>query len=301
MNIAAYIKSMRLRTLPLSIAGSGLGLMLAMPDYKINYLSALLILLTSISLQILSNLSNELGDVQNGTDTEERQGLKYGLNSGEISIKEMKILIRIFVIISMILGIATIHSSFGSIFSIEGFGLLILGISAIISSMKYTLGKNPYGYRGLGDIFVFTYFGIASVVGSYFVVTHEISNYYIILPAVAMGALSVSVLNLNNIRDMKTDAATRLTVAILLGEKWARLYQLFLISTAFIAMLGYAYVRFYDPAHYLFLLSLPIFIYTLYALWKKKDKELDPILAILSIGSFIFALLSGIGYCLFLI
>ena len=103
----ASIRSMRLRTLPLSLAGVGLGLMLAAADYRISPLVALLVVLTTASLQILSNLSNELGDVLRGTDTPDRLGPAYGLNGGILSIGEMKGLIALFVVLCIGFGTAT--------------------------------------------------------------------------------------------------------------------------------------------------------------------------------------------------
>ena len=168
----AAIQSMRLRTLPLSAAGVLLGLLLATADFRVNIWVALLTVLTTLCLQILSNLSNELGDVLHGTDTADRKGPQYGLNSGVLTIGEMKGLIGLFVCLCIVSGTAMTLVSFGTLWDMTSILVLLLGAAAIMGAMKYTLGRNPYGYRGLGDFYVFLFFGIVAVLGSYFVASH---------------------------------------------------------------------------------------------------------------------------------
>ena len=162
MTLKACIKSMRLRTLPLSLAGVILGVTLAADNTVVSPWTAGLILLTTVSLQILSNLSNELGDTLKGTDSADRQGPRYALGSGDMSVEDIRILIGLFIAFCIVFGLAMIRVSFGSIFKTESICLEVLGAAAIAGAMKYTLGKNPYGYRGLGDVFVFIFFGLVS-------------------------------------------------------------------------------------------------------------------------------------------
>ncbi|MBR6001956.1 MAG: 1,4-dihydroxy-2-naphthoate octaprenyltransferase [Bacteroidales bacterium] len=300
MNIKAAVKSMRLRTLPLSTAGVVLGILLAAADYHISVAVAFLIVLTTVNLQILSNLSNELGDVLHGTDTADRQGPQYGLNSGELTIPQMKLLIKIFVVLCAASGLAMTWVSFGTFFDLTPILVLMLGAAAIVAAMRYTLGRNPYGYRGLGDFFVFLFFGIVSVAGSYFVAAHEISSWKIFLPAAAIGFFSVAVLNVNNIRDMKTDAENRVTVAIKLGEHKAKIYQTVLIVLGWAAMVAFCCLRIFDPWHYLFVVTLPLYVLHLVGVWKRHDKELDPMLPLLVMSTFAFALLAGLGFVVYL-
>ena len=291
---------MRLRTLPLSTAGVVLGILLAAADYHISWAVALLIVLTTVNLQILSNLSNELGDVLHGTDTADRQGPQYGLNSGDMTVPQMKLLIKIFVGLCVVSGLAMTWVSFGTIFDLTPILILMLGGAAIIAAMRYTLGRNPYGYRGLGDLFVFLFFGIVSVAGSYFVAAHEISSWKIFLPAAAIGFFSVAVLNVNNIRDMKTDAENRVTVAIRLGEQMAKIYQTVLIVLGWAAMIAFCCLRIFDPWHYMFVITLPLYVIHLAGVWKRHDKELDPMLPLLVMSTFAFALLAGLGFVVYL-
>ena len=292
---------MRLRTLPLSLSGIAMGVFLAAADYRINALTVIFLVLTTVSLQILTNLSNELGDTLHGTDTEARQGMHYSLQEGDMTVGEMKRLIAVMVALSCIFGLLMIKFSFGKIFDWHPMTFVILGAAAIWAAMHYTLGKNPYGYRGLGDLFVFLFFGIATVCGGYFLCAHEFASWIILLPAAAIGCFSVAVLNVNNIRDMQTDAATRTTVAIKLGGKNARIYQTVLIVLGWACMLVYCSLRFFSIWHYLFVLTLPLFVLHLRGVWTREGKALDPMLPLLVMSSFLFSLLAGLGFVLFLL
>ena len=293
---SAAFASMRLRTLPLSMGGVILGILLATADFKVNVWVAILIVVTTVFLQILSNLSNELGDVLHGTDTAERKGPQYGLNSGVLSIRQMKVLIGIFVAECIVCGTAMTLVSFGTLWELTPILVLLLGAGAIMGAMKYTLGRNPYGYRGLGDFYVFLFFGLVAVLGSYFVASHTLF-WRLLLPGAAVGCFSVAVLNVNNIRDMETDAKNRVTVAIRLGEKKAKIYQTVLIVLGWIFMLAYCQLRMFSWWHYLFVLTLPLFILHLRGVWKRTGKELDPMLPLLVMSSFLFCVLAGIGFC----
>lgn len=296
----AIILSLRLRTLPLSLSGIILGIFLAASEYRIDPLAAGLLALTAILLQILTNLSNELGDVLKGTDAVREGGPMYALDKGLLSVSDMKKLIVIFAVTSFFCGVFMIIRAFGTLWCTEGLCLLVFGIGAIISAMRYTLGRNPYGYRALGDIYVFVFFGFATVLGGYFILAREIPSWHLVLPACAIGFFSVGVLNVNNIRDAKTDVLTRKTVAILLGDKWARIYQTALICAGWICALLYCALRFFDPWHYLFVLTAPMYLIHLRGVWKLKDKDLDPMLPVLVMGTFLFAILMGLGFVIFL-
>ncbi len=291
---------MRLRTLPLSTGGVLLGILLAAADFKISFSVAILIVVTTVCLQILSNLSNELGDVLHGTDTPDRVGPQYGLNGGELTIPQMKRLIGLFVVLCVVSGTAMTWLSFGTILELTPILVLLLGAAAITGAMKYTLGRNPYGYRGLGDLYVFLFFGIVAVTGAYFVSSHVL-YWRLLLPAASVGFLSVGVLNVNNIRDMKTDAENRVTVAIRLGEKRAKVYQTVLIILGWVCMIAYCLLRIFDPWHYLFVLTLPLFILHLRGVWRRTGKDLDPMLPLLVMSTFLFCILAGAGYLIYLI
>lgn len=292
---------MRLRTLPLSLSGVCLGMLLAASDYHVSLTVAIFTILTTVSLQVLSNLSNELGDYYHGTDTADRLGPNYGLMEGGLKVSDMKLLIGGAILCCIVFGLLMIRASFGTLFSLESVCLMMLGAAAISGAMKYTLGRNPYGYQGLGDIFVFIFFGLVSVLGSYFVAAHTIPSWIFLLPATSIGLFSVGVLNVNNIRDMKTDAENRVTVAIRLGEKRARIYQTVLIVMGWVCMIAFCLLRFFDPWHYLFILTLPMYIKHVSGVWKLNGKDLDRMLPLLVISTFLFAVLAGFGFVKFLI
>ena len=296
-----YIQAMRLRTLPLSLAGVCLGLMLAAADYNISLSVAIFTILTTLSLQILSNIANELGDALSGTDDDSRLGPRGALAQGDLSERDYKVMIKIYVILSLLFGTLLIYSSFGTLFSLESLMLMILGVAAIKAAISYTLGKKPYGYRGWGDVYVFIFFGIISVLGSYFVATHTIKNWILLLPAASIGFFSVGVLNTNNLRDMKTDVATRTTIPLKIGEKKAKIYQIMLILLGWVSMLIYTELRMFDIWHYLFIISLPLFIIHLIIVCKKRGKEMDQALPLLVFASLLFSLLSGAGYLVYLL
>lgn len=299
MTLKASIKSMRLRTLPLSLAGVILGVTLAADNTVVSPWTAGLILLTTVSLQILSNLSNELGDTLKGTDSADRQGPRYAIGSGDMSVEDIRILIGLFIALCIVFGLAMIRVSFGSIFKTESICLEVLGAAAIAGAMKYTLGKNPYGYRGLGDVFVFIFFGLVSVLGGYYVAARELPPLIMLLPASAIGCFSVGVLNVNNIRDMKTDAVNRVTVAIKLGMKGARIYQTILVTLGWALILVFCAVYDFAPGHYIFIITLPLYIKHLQGVWTRTEKALDPMLPLLVMSTFILSILAGAGFLIF--
>lgn len=299
MTLKASIKSMRLRTLPLSLAGVILGVTLAADNTDVSPWTAALIFLTTVCLQILSNLSNELGDTLSGTDSADRQGPKYALGSGDMTIGDIKKLILMFIGLCVISGLAMIQVSFGSLFKTESICLEVLGAAAIAGAMKYTLGKNPYGYRGLGDMSVFIFFGLVSVLGGYYVAARELPPLIMLLPASAIGCFSVGVLNVNNIRDMKTDAVNRVTVAIKLGMKGARIYQTILVTLGWALILVFCAVYDFAPGHYIFIITLPLYIKHLQGVWTRSERALDPMLPMLVISTFVLSILAGAGFLIF--
>lgn len=294
MTIKSCIKSMRLRTLPLSMAGIIAGIALASKVCSLDVPTVIALILTTAFLQILSNLSNELGDTLHGTDTKERQGIHYSIQDGEMTIPQMKKLIFAIVCLCCISGLAMVLFSFHKLFALQPICLLVLGAAAIWAAMNYTLGENPYGYKGLGDIFVFIFFGIVSVMGAAYVCSHTLELVWA-LPASSFGCWSIGVLNVNNIRDMKTDEATRTTVALKLGRKNARIYQTALIAAGWILMLAYSSATADRWSQWIYLITLPLFAAHLRGVWTRVDRALDPMLPMLVMTAFITAILFAIG------
>ena len=277
----AYLRSFRLRTLPLSVAGIVLGTMLAASDGAFHAGRFALALLTVLLLQILSNVANEMGDTLRGTDSDERQGMVYSLQSGEITIAAMKRLIIWLVALPALSGVALVATSFSALFSREGVTMLLLGALAIAAALGYTLGRHPYGYMGLGDLFVFLFFGLLSTLGGYFLMCWQV-DWSVALPASACGLWSVGVLNINNIRDMESDRKNRVTIPILLGERGAKIYQCVLELLPFVLLTAYCHLR-QSPYPYAILVFLPLYVAHLYGVMRSSGRELDPRLPQLSL------------------
>lgn len=295
---------MRLRTLPLSLSGTVMGVCAAATIVPQLSHGTWLIFLTTALLQVLSNLSNELGDNLHGTDTADRQGIRYSLQDGEMTIKEMKVLIAAAAVLCCISGLGMVWMSFGTLLATEPILLLLLGATAIWAAMHYTLGKNPYGYRGLGDVFVFIFFGLVSCCGACYVSAHQAGLAEVLkaslLPACTIGLFSVGVLNVNNIRDAATDAATRTTTAILLGGRRARIYHTALISIGWCIMIIFSVVNTAGAGalRWLYVITLPLYILHLKGVWTREGRALDPMLPMLVLSTFGFSLLGGLGLLL---
>lgn len=298
MKLSAAIHSMRLRTLPLSLAGVVMGLLLACANHSVSFWAILMLLLTTVCLQILTNLSNELGDYLSGTDGAQREGPLYSLAEGNISVEEFKRLIVLFTVLCCLFGVAMIWIAFGTLFALKPLVLLILGACAIWAATHYTLGKRPYGYRGLGDISVFIFFGLVSVMGGYFVTAGVLDTWTVLLPAISIGCFSVGVLNTNNIRDMESDAGTRVTIPLKIGEQKAKIYQTILIILGWVAMFLFTALTYTSIWNLLYVLLLPLYIVHLTGVWKHHGSALDKYLPLLVMSSFMFSILAGVGFML---
>ncbi len=199
-----WIEAARVRTLPLSISGILVGSFYAMSQGIFNWKIVILALSTTLGLQILSNFANDYGDGMKGTDNEDRVGPKRAIQSGAITPGAMRYAIFITAFLTLVSAMLLIYFSFKGKYLMYSIIFFVLGILAIASAIRYTVGKNPYGYRGYGDVFVFTFFGIVSTFGIYFMFSKQM-DWLLLLPATAIGFLSVGVLNLNNMRDEESD------------------------------------------------------------------------------------------------
>jgi len=298
MKIKACIKSMRLRTLPLSLSGVVMGTALARLYGPLPADTLVFLVSTTLLLQILSNLSNELGDTFSGTDDAARQGIHYAIQDGEMTLAQMKRFIGATAALCCLSGLCMIRCSFGTLWGTGPVLLILLGAAAVAAAIKYTLGHRPYGYRGLGDCFVFVFFGLVSTLGSCFVLCHHTGGLQGLLPACALGFFSMGVLNVNNIRDMQSDARTRTTVAIKLGPVRARVYQTVLITAGWLCMVVFTVWTGKGVTSWLYLVTLPLYHLHLAGVWTRFDKALDPMLPLLVMGTFVMTLLTAIGmYC----
>ena len=306
MDVKSYIKAARLRTLPLSISGIILGSYLgnefvnSLLEHTIRisiWESSIfwLAIFTTVGFQVLSNYANDYGDGIKGSD-KNRTGEARMVSSGAITPKQMKTAMISTTTITLLIALLLIYVAFGS----ENFGysilFFVLGIASIAAAIKYTVGNSAYGYSGFGDIFVFIFFGLLSVVGSYFLYTKMI-NFEIFLPAFSIGLLSTAVLNLNNLRDREQDKTNnKNTLVVKLGVDSAKKYHYFLIIGALITALIYTVLNFSSIYEFVFLVAfIPLVKNMITVSRNNTPAELDGELKKVALSTFLFAILFGIG------
>lgn len=220
-----WIEAARPRTLALAIASILLGNFLAYSAGKFSFLIAFLSITTTLLLQVLSNFANDYGDSKNGIDNNNRKVALRAVQTGKISVNEMKNAVIISAVLSFVSGISLLSIALQQAEIKIIITFFILGLLAIAAAIAYTIGKKPYGYMGLGDISVFLFFGWVGTLGTFYLQT-EILNYYILIPASGCGFLSVAVLNLNNLRDFENDRKSgKKTIPVRIGKLYGFYYQ----------------------------------------------------------------------------
>ena len=295
-----WIQAARLRTLPLSVSGIIVGSFYAMSQAMFNWKIIIFALSTTLGLQILSNFANDYGDGIKGTDNEDRVGPKRAIQSGVITPDAMKRALVITSILTLISAILLIYVAFKD--HNLGFSLfyLGLGILAIASAIRYTVGNSAYGYRGYGDLFVFLFFGLVSTLGIYFMFAKEM-DWFLVLPATAIGFLSVAVLNLNNMRDEASDRkSNKNTLVVKMGGANAKVYHYFLIIFAMVLMLEFSYFKEFNFDQYIYVLAYIPLIKHLVTVYKNKNpKELDPELKKVALSTFALSVLLSLSFIFF--
>ena len=296
-SLKKWIRAARPRTVLLSFSGVLLGGFLA---YKTGpstgsgtLLRVLFAAITAVLLQILSNLANDYGDFKKGTDSAKRVGPQREMQSGAITEQEMKRGLAITAGLCLVSGALLIFVFAGLTWK-ELSVFAALGISAVLAALLYTLGKRPYGYRGLGDLYCFLFFGWAAVAGTYYLATKNL-NFSVLLPASALGFFSNAVLNINNMRDYENDKASgKNSLVVKLGLKKAFVYHCLLIGGAFVCLTIYLVLHQAAWFSYLFLLLSILFIKDLIAIKKTKPESLDPFLGRQVKHSFLLVVVYGI-------
>lgn len=296
-----WIEAARLRTLPLSVSGIIVGSMYALanptddvltPTEVFNWKLLAFAIITTLGLQILSNFANDYGDGMKGTDNEDRVGPKRTIQSGVITPQAMKRAIVLTSVLTLLSAIYLIYLAFGA--HNLGYSLfyLILGIAAIASAIRYTVGNSAYGYRGFGDVFVFVFFGLVSTLGVNFLYSKQLDA-ILFLPATAIGFLSVAVLNLNNMRDEASDRKSgKNTLVVKMGIENAKKYHYFLIVSAMILVLLFAFLSNFNFDQYLFVLAyFPIVKHVVTVSKNHNSKLLDPELKKVALSTFALSVL----------
>lgn len=296
-----WIEAARLRTLPLSVSGIIVGSMYALahptdailtPTEVFNWRIFGFAILTTLGLQILSNFANDYGDGMKGTDNADRIGPKRAIQSGVITPEAMKRAIIITSALTLLSAMLLIYYAFKD--TNIGYSLfyLILGVLAIISAIRYTVGNTAYGYRGFGDLFVFVFFGLVSTLGVNFLYSKQL-DVALFFPAIAIGLLSVGVLNLNNMRDEASDRkSNKNTIVVKIGGAKAKKYHYFLIITAMVSVLIFAVLDHFHFDQYLFVLAyIPLTKHLITVYKNQEPKALDPELKKLALSTFILSVL----------
>lgn len=287
-----WVEAARLRTLPLSVSGIIVGSFYAMSQAYFNWKIVLFALLTTLGLQILSNFANDYGDGVKGTDNEDRVGPKRAIQSGSISPKQMKKAIAFTSFITLLFAILLIYFAFKESYLLYSLLFLVLGVLAIASAIRYTVGKGAYGYKGYGDLFVFIFFGLVSTFGVYFMFSKTL-DLLLLLPATSIGFLSVGVLNLNNMRDEESDRKSgKNTLVVKKGGAWAKKYHYFLVVSAMVMVVVFAVLNEFHFDQYIFLVAyFPLTSHLMTVYKNKSPKLLDPELKKLAISTFLLSVL----------
>ena len=299
--ISAWINAARPRTLPLSISGIIVGTAIASFYGATDVTIFCLAMLTTVGFQITSNFANDYGDGVKGTDNENRIGPKRALQSGLLTPKTLKTGIFVSVFINILLVLALLFFAFGKEHMYLTLSFLILAALSIWAAIRYTIGKSAYGYHGLGDVFVFVFFGLVGVLGSMFLYIKSIPVLSL-FPAISIGLLSVGVLNLNNLRDHQSDKEVgKNTVVVKMGYKKGKQYHYTLIFLSFICILTFIIATKQGWLHFICLLAyIPIFIHLVKVKNSHGPKFLDPELKKLALSTFLLALLFYFSYNNFL-
>ncbi|MEN6588475.1 MAG: 1,4-dihydroxy-2-naphthoate octaprenyltransferase [Proteiniphilum sp.] len=287
-----WISAFRLRTLFLAVATVVLGSGLAWHEGTFSITTFILAFLLAVSIQILANLANDLGDYQKGTDiTGRRQGPTRALQSGTISPKEMKGAIALLTGICVMVGLTLVLQDEASGNGLSAVILIGLGAACILAALFYTIGKKAYGYKGWGDIFAFLFFGPVPVIGTYFLHTHSF-DFQPVLPSVSLGLISTMILNINNMRDIENDKASgKITIAVKLGLPGAKIYHMLMTFVSFSCLAGYNILFESGPWYrYVYLLVFLMPFNILNEIRHKSGQELDPYLRATSLSGFLLAL-----------
>jgi 1,4-dihydroxy-2-naphthoate octaprenyltransferase len=261
----AWLMAARPQTLPAGASPVIVGTALAVHDGVAAPLPAVAALLVSLLLQIGTNFANDYFDAKKGADTDEREGFTRVTAGGLIAPERVKRAMVVTYGLSLLVGL--------SLVALGGVPAIVIGVSSVLAGIAYTGGPWPYGYRGLGDVFVFVYFGLVAVAGTYYVqavATLGAGPFPIGVPpgtvtaasltaALPAAGLATAVLVVNNIRDIETDAAAgKRTLAVMLGYRGARIEWLLLVGLAYVVPVVFALDPRFGPLAALPLLTLPL-------------------------------------------
>tara|TARA_B100001093_G_scaffold520527_1_gene617819 strand:+ start:22289 stop:23188 length:900 start_codon:yes stop_codon:yes gene_type:complete len=286
--LKTWLRAARLRTLPLSFSGILIGSAFALNE-NFNFFIFSSCLIVTVLFQIISNFANDLGDAIKGVDDETRIGPERAIQSGLITKAQMQKAIVFLCFLALVTVLQLLITI--DLRRIELIFFLAFGLVAIWAAIAYTIGKKPYGYRALGDLMVFLFFGLLAVLGTYYLHLRRL-DLEVLLIAFAIGALAVAVLNLNNMRDREDDALkNKITMAVMLGVEKAKKYQILLLIVSLLMFLvGIAL----SGRYWYFIAMLPLMRLVGHVNRIKQvenSRDFDPELKLVAISSFMSSLL----------
>ena len=298
-NFSAWVTAARPRTLPLALSSIGMGSFLSASVGKFDWEICLWCCLTTIFLQILSNLANDYGDSIHGADSKDREGPSRAVQAGLISSRQMLFAIIGFGFLALFSGLLLLNKALAGAEQQTFYFFLGLGLLSILAAITYTSGKKPYGYAGLGDLSVIVFFGWVGVMGTYYLYTRQFHP-LLLLPATSCGLFAAAVLNINNIRDIESDRkAGKKSVPVRLGRQKAVVYHWLLLGLGMLCAIVYVSLDFRHVFQFLFLVSFPLLFQNGLAIaHKEKPSEIDPYLKKMAHTTLLFVLSFGIGQLL---
>lgn len=286
----AWLLASRPKTLPAAVSPVIIGCAVAFAEHSFRFGPALAAFLGALLLQIGANLANDVFDFEKGADQHGRLGPMRVTQAGLLSPNEVKIGMWITFALAAMCGIYMTL--------VSGWFILLIGALAILAAIAYTGGPFPYGYKGLGEIFVFIFFGFAAVCGTYYAQTKTISQ-LAVLSSIPVGLLIVAILVVNNVRDYESDkAANKRTLAVRFGLEWARQEFVSIVILAFVIVILLSISDIATPWLLLTWLSLPLVFSTSSSVLNQRGKILNKTLAGTGQLTLVFSLLYTVGLML---
>ena len=288
--LQSWVLAGRPKTLPAAVVPVVVGSALAVSNGKFFLLYSIIALLCSLFIQIGTNYVNDLYDYLKGADNKARKGPVRVLSSGLITVKEMKLGSFLIFLIAFLMGLYLVYEG--------GFVILIIGVVSILAGIAYTAGPYPLAYNGLGDVFVFMFFGIVGTTGTYYLHTHEFSMLSL-LTSIPVGALITNILVVNNFRDIEEDrAAGKRTLAVILGRNFARYQYIFLTVSSFAIPAVLFFFFNFDYPVFLPYLTFPIAYKLITMLYTYEGLQLNKTLELTAKLSALFGILFAAGLIL---
>lgn len=292
-SIKTWLIVIRLPSLILALSSIIMGTALGIASKQWNIWISVLTAITASVLQIIANLANDYGDFLRGGGVGSRVNNTPSVTEGSISLQQIKRALFWLIGFAVVCGLVLLYIS--NLSQHQFIQFTILGIIAIVAAITYTMGPRPYAYTGLGDIFVFIFFGLLGVLGTAYLHTKTWNTSYI-WPAVTCGSFSVAVLNLNNIRDVGEDAPIgKKTLVVRIGKTAALYYQWMLLAIGVFGLIIFTLQHYHRPIQWIFLAALPKLIQNGMLTMRLPANQLDPLLQRLVIVQLSFVLLFSVG------